>query len=149
MITTLRATLPHDQDHVAASYVAGILHEHNPSGHLSHGDEHGRESSTWPEDGARRIGILYRDPSRKPTKHLFGLVTREPEPILLGMLNFRDSPRNPSERGWLFEICSDHHHQGFAREVIAMLRLESGVDITIIDEEPAVRDARLYDQMYD
>lgn len=140
---------PHDQDYAMGGRIARLLHAYPPRGYLSHGDEHGRESSVCPEDDAQRMGVLYRDPAHKPTKHLFGLVTREPEPVLLGMLNFRNSPHNPSNRGWLFEMCTDHSYQDLAQQVIAMLRETCSVNIDIIDEEPAVRDARLYDQVYD
>lgn len=141
--------IPPNPDRTMGGRIARLLHAYPPRGYLSHGDEYGRESPVSPEEDAQRMGVLYRDPAHNPTTYPSGPTVREPEPILLGMLNFRNSPHNTSDRGWLFEMCTDHAYRDLVQQVIAMLCEKCNIHIDIVDENPAIRSARLQNQERD
>lgn len=147
MIVPQVTPLPPISNDRIAGHVALFLSDYAPKGSFCHGDKYGRKTSRL-KDGVRRMGILYTDPALKPKKYFFGLITIKPRPTLLGMLHFPNSPRNPDNEEWLFEMCSGHSYTSQAMKLIADLRSEYGVRIFVASEKPKVRRKRLCNQTY-
>ncbi len=51
-------------------------------------------------DGVNGMGILYKDPTAKPRKYLFGLITRAPRRSFFGNIQFA----NKNREHWILEV---------------------------------------------
>lgn len=81
--------------------------------------------------GRDSLGILYVDPKRKPTKYLFGFITKKPRRDFLGIIYFNNGVRGATNKKWYFEVCG-RKNIGLAKRLSNELAKEfKGIKITI------------------
>jgi len=55
------------------------------------------------------VGILFQNPTTKPTKHWFGLVTRPARREFLGVIWLDNKARQTKPSNWIFQVYGRPH----------------------------------------
>jgi len=85
------------------------------------------------------LGILYNDPDGKPRKYLFGLITRKPPRLFLGVIWFNSGELGANEQRWVIEAYGRKYVEllkELAQEMISTFNVV--ILIRLVHEEPDI-----------
>lgn len=91
------------------------------------------------------LGILRKDPEVRSWKYLFGLITRKPRRMFLGVVWFSNSLRGANEQNWVFEAYGRKHVEllrQLAEEMASTFDVK--IALRLVSEQP-IFETYIYD----
>ncbi|MCX6760758.1 MAG: hypothetical protein NTZ84_01445 [Candidatus Nealsonbacteria bacterium] len=76
------------------------------------------------------VGVLHKDPEKKPYKRLFGLITEKPYPDFIGVIWLESRKYNANDGNWVFNVIGRTNIQ-LAKNLADVLASNFNVKITL------------------